>query len=313
MEHCHFRPIRKGLFATVTPVAAAIPNLTVRAICAAMAFAVAIAAPALAQVTVVSGGPQVPGFSNNYPWFNDVPQYQGNQSFRWFLANHPNIAEALAQRPGLLYNAGWRSQFPALEQYLANHPYEWQALNGEYWSAGPAETQWGAYDNGQWRDAYWWHQNNPGWFYDNHASWASLDSRWLGEDGAYGPQHQWHYGEWWYNRNPRWVAANHPGWLRAHQNWAKPAVQQRYRQQHAMAEPNQRNNRQQPAIDQAQRQHNAQRVTNQRQASVQHNRAVRQQNQHRPNQQRQASVQHNHAVRQQQQHQHDQQQHQGAR
>lgn len=52
-------------------------------------LALAIAAPASAQVTIQIGTPQVPGFSNYYPWFNDVPQYHGNQTFRWFLANHP--------------------------------------------------------------------------------------------------------------------------------------------------------------------------------------------------------------------------------
>jgi hypothetical protein len=179
--------------------------------------------------------PQVSGFSNDYPWFNDVAQYQGDQSFRWFLANHPNIAQALSRNPGLLYNARWRSRVPALQQYLANHPYEWQALNGQDWANGPAETQWGDYDNQhQWRDAYWWHQNNPNRFYDNHQEWASLDSRWLDEDGAYDQQRRWHYGEWWYNQNANWVTANHPNWLNEHRNWEGEAEQQNYRQQHEM-------------------------------------------------------------------------------
>jgi hypothetical protein len=67
----------------------------------AILLAVAIAAPVNAQFSM----PQVPGFSNSYPWFNEVSQYQGDQSFQWFLANHPNIARALARNPGLLYNA----------------------------------------------------------------------------------------------------------------------------------------------------------------------------------------------------------------
>src|SRR5579872_4340027 len=122
----------------------------------AILFSLAIAGPASAQVQVriEFGRPQAYGFSNNYPWFNDVPQYQGDQSFRYFLAYHPYIAQALARNPALLYDAEWRSQEPALGEYLASHPYEWQALNGAYWSEGPAETQWGDYDNGQWRDAY---------------------------------------------------------------------------------------------------------------------------------------------------------------
>jgi len=189
--------------------------------------------------------PQVPGFSNNYPWFNEVTQYQGNQSFQWFLANHPNIAETLARSPGLLYDANWRSRFRSLQQYLANHPYEWEELNGENWAEGPAQTQWGAYDDQhQWRDAYWWHQNNPNSFYDNHQDWASLDSRWLDEDGAYDQQRRWHYGEWWYNQNQNWVTSNHPNWLREHQNWEGHEEQQNYRQQHAMLEPNPQYDRQ---------------------------------------------------------------------
>src|SRR5579872_3144151 len=203
----------------------------------AILFSLAIAGPASAQVQVriEFGRPQAYGFSNNYPWFNDVSQYQGDQTFQYFLAYHPDISRALALNPGLLYNAAWRSDNPALEQYLDSHPYEWQALNNANWSTGPAETQWG-YDDSQhqWRDAYWWHQNDPNWFYDNHQDWSSLDSRWLVQDGAYDQQHQWHYGEWWYNQNPSWVTTNHPMWLSQHQNWSNQPEQQSFRQQHAM-------------------------------------------------------------------------------
>jgi hypothetical protein len=172
--------------------------------CGAIVLALASAAAAMAQLVM----PQVPGFSNNYPWFNEVSQYQGNQSFQWFLANHPNISGILARNPGLLYDASWRAQVPALQQYMANHPYEWQSLNGQNWAEGPAETRLGDYDDQhQWRDAYWWHRNNPNRFYDNHDQWASLDSRWRAQDGDYDQQHKWHYGEWWYNQNPNWVAA----------------------------------------------------------------------------------------------------------
>jgi hypothetical protein len=231
MAFLRSHPIRNRITATAIAIAGSIPGLTIAALCgAAMLFA--FAQPASAQITVQLGGPEVPGFSNNYPWFNDVPQYRGDQSFRYFMAYHPRLARSLSRNPGLLYNAGWRSQHPELEQYLANHPYTWRALNGEYWSNGPAETQWGDYDNGQWRDAYWWHQNNPTWFYDNHVNWASLNSRWLNQDGAYDDRHQWHYGEWWYNQNPGWVRTNHPTWLTRNQRWESPAVQQRYREQH---------------------------------------------------------------------------------
>ncbi|HVB55166.1 MAG TPA: hypothetical protein VNE63_01870 [Candidatus Acidoferrales bacterium] len=222
-------------------------------------FALAVAAPAPAQVTIQIGGPQVPGFSNYYPWFNDVPQYQGDQTFRWFLAYHPNIARALSRNPGLLYNASWRSQFPALEQYLANHPYVWQALNNQYWSTGPAETQWGDYDDQhQWRDAYWWHHNNPDWFYSNHSDWVSLNPRWRDQDGAYDQQHRWHYGQWWYQQDPNWVKTHHPNWLQQHRNWTNQAAQRQDQQRQATREQQQRNAQQQQAVRQQNQQNQRQ-------------------------------------------------------
>ena len=70
----------------------------------AILFGLAIAGPASAQVQVriEFGRPQAYGFSNNYPWFNDVPQYQNVQSFQYFLAYHPDIARALSRNPGAL-------------------------------------------------------------------------------------------------------------------------------------------------------------------------------------------------------------------
>jgi len=312
MRSSHFRSIG-GIFIALKISRA----MTVGAWCVAILLALALAAPVRAQITIVVQEPPVPGFSNSYPWFNEVPQYQGDQSFQWFMANHPDIAGALARDPGLLYNANWRSEFPALEQYLANHPYEWQALNGEYWSEGPAETQWGDYDSEhQWRDAYWWHQNDPNWFYDNHQDWVSLDSRWLAEDGAYDPQHNWHYGEWWYNQNPNWVTSNHPAWLTEHPNWEQPAEQQNYRQQHATVQQNQPQRNLQPPQatspqDQRSRQNqqNQQRAIDQRQASLRHQSTVRQENQQKQSAQReQAQAAHQEARRAAVQPSHDQRQ-----
>jgi hypothetical protein len=258
----------------------------------AVLFALDVAAPAPAQVTIQFGEPQVPGFSNYYPWFNDVPQYQGDQTFRWFLAYHPNIARALARNPRLLYDANWRSQFPALEQYLANHPYEWQALNNEYWSTGPAETQWGDYDDQhQWRDAYWWHQNNPDWFYSNHPDWVSLDSRWRDRDGDYDQQHQWHYGQWWYQQDPNWVKTHHPDWLRQHRNWTNQAAQQQNQQQdqqrQVMREQQQRNLQQQQAVHQQNQQNQQQDQQRQTMREQQQRNHPQQQAAHQQNQQNQ--------------------------
>jgi hypothetical protein len=243
--------------------------------CGAIVLALATTAPAMAQLAV----PQVPGFSNNYPWFNEVPQYQGNPSFQWFLANQPNISGILAGNPGLLYDARWRSQVPALQQYLASHPYEWQSLNAQNWAEGPTQTRLADYDDQhQWRDAYWWHRNNPNRFYDKHEQWASLDSRWRTQDGDYDQQHKWQYGEWWYNQNPNWVTTNHPNWLREHQNWERQAEQQNYRQQNAIIQENQqeRNLQQRPATQEQdqRRQQNQQRQQakrEQRQAADQQN------------------------------------------
>jgi len=261
----------------------------------AVLFALAIAAPAAAQVTIQFGGPQVPGFSNYYPWFNDVPQYRGDQTFRWFLANHPNIARELARNPGLLYNANWRRQHPQLQQYLANHPYVWQALNNEYWCTGPADTQWGDYDDQhQWRDAYWWHQNNPDWFYNNHEDWVSLNPRWRDHDGDYDQQHVWHYGQWWYRQDPNWVRTRHSDWLRRHQNWTNEATQQQKQQPQAVREQQQRNFQQQQAerqqIQQNQQNQQHQAVREQKQKPQQA--TTRQEHQQQPQGQQQQNKQH---------------------
>jgi len=251
----------------------------------AMIVALAVAVPAFAY----SDLPEVSGFSNYYPWFNEVPQDRGQQSFQYFLAYHPYIAAALSHNPGLLYNAGWRSEQPALEQYLDNHPYVWQELNGPDWAEGPAETQWGYYDDQhQWRDAYWWHLNRPDWFYDNHQQWASLDSRWYEQDGAYDNQHQWHYGEWWYNQNPNWVSSNHPAWLQQHHNWENASEQQKYRQQQGIHQPGEPSNQQQAAIDRRENQN--QELNQQHQANVEQ----QQQNERQANQQRQANLEQQH-------------------
>ncbi len=206
---------------------------------------IGLAVPARAQYPL----PGVDGFSNDYPWFNEVPRYSGVESFQYFLAYHPQIARMLSRNPRLLYDSEWRSEQPALEQYLDNHPYVWRGLNGPNWAEGPVETQWGDYDDEhQWRDAYWWHRNDPNEFYDTHRQWASLDARWLNQDGAYDNQHQWHYGEWWYNQNPSWVSANHPQWLQEHRNWSSASEQQKYRRSENLG-PGGPNSEQQASID----------------------------------------------------------------
>jgi hypothetical protein len=89
-------------------------------------FGLAVAARATAEVSM----PQVPDSSNNDTRFNVVPQYQEGCSFDWFLANHdPNIAEVKVRSPRLLHGGNSRSQFLALQPYLAQHLYDWQELD----------------------------------------------------------------------------------------------------------------------------------------------------------------------------------------
>jgi len=169
-------------------------------------FALALAAPAWSQYGEQPYGPQILSFPVSFPWFSN----QMGESFGQFLANHPQVGNELAQNPELIYNAGWRASHPDLEAYLNANPGEWAQL-----------MSYGDYDNNnQWHDAYWWHQNNPDFFYSNHPQWANFNPLWLAEDGAYDTNHTWHYGEWWYNQNPGWVSSNHPNWLSEHRNWA---------------------------------------------------------------------------------------------
>ncbi len=63
-------------------------------------------------------------------------------------------------------------------------------------------TSWGDYDeDNTWHDAYWWHDNNPDWFYAQHPAWVSLSPRWRVYDGDYDDNHVWHYGGWWYRND----------------------------------------------------------------------------------------------------------------
>ena len=50
----------------------------------AILFVLAISASSPAQVMAQIGGPQVPGFSNYYPWFNEVPPIRQMKAFGIF-------------------------------------------------------------------------------------------------------------------------------------------------------------------------------------------------------------------------------------
>ncbi|MDO8433274.1 MAG: hypothetical protein Q7S58_12775 [Candidatus Binatus sp.] len=174
-----------------------------------------------------------------------------NDSFSSFLANHPRVASDLRSNPELVFNRNYVSSHPELRDFLANHPNVWRSLSSySGYSSGRNPNRWGAYDtNRQWRDAYWWHDNQPDEFYENHSEWASLNPKWLNQDGAYDNQHQWHYGKWWYQQNPKWVSSNRPNWIEQHRYWQNnqatvrernALIQQRQRQQ-ALREENYRN------------------------------------------------------------------------
>lgn len=107
--------------------------MRVGAWCAALLFALAVAPPARAQATILFQEPPVPGFSNSYPWFNDFPQYQGDQSLQWFMTNHPDIAGAVQPSHDLRRAHEAQSQ-PRQEQADLRHGQRsarQQAENGE--------------------------------------------------------------------------------------------------------------------------------------------------------------------------------------
>ncbi len=123
------------------------------------------------------------------------------------------------------------------------HP-QWAVMDPQWLSED------GDYDNdNNWHDAYWWHQNDPDFFYANHPEWISWQPDWRNQDGAYDAQHNWHYGQWWYNQNPGWVSANHPNWISQHRNWANHSEPQDHRAAERSVNESQQNRQRQASID----------------------------------------------------------------
>ncbi len=169
------------------------------ALTAALLCLLSFATPARAQYY------EPEGFPVTYPWFANAP----GESLRQFLYYHPEVSAELSADPELIYNRGWRLSHPELEAFVVTHPDVWTQL-----------TSWGDYDDDNaWHDAYWWHDNNPDWFYESHPGWVALWPAWYNADGDYDENHVWHYGGWWYRNNPGWVSSRHPEWLRTHQAW----------------------------------------------------------------------------------------------
>jgi hypothetical protein len=110
--------------------------------------------------------------------------------------------------------------------------------------AAPAMAQpgFGAYDEGQvWRDADWWHTNNPEWMYSNHPEWVVERRDWWWYDHQYHPDWFWapfwglyplwtwgapyegvyHDYWWWHQYHPDWMYANHPEWAEPYGGWMR--------------------------------------------------------------------------------------------
>jgi hypothetical protein len=83
-------------------------------------------------------------------------------------------------------------------------------------------------DHSEWRDAYWWHENDRDWYYSSHLEWAASYPQWRDEDGAYDQQHVWCYGQWWYQQQN-----NHPAWVEENPAWSNPVDMHNYQQQQA--------------------------------------------------------------------------------
>jgi hypothetical protein len=97
----------------------------------------------------------------------------------------------------MIYDENWRMQHPQLQAFMQANPNVWTWLE-----------QWGEYDTqNQWHDAYWWHQNNRQWFYNNRPEWVSYDSQWRNQDGDYDSQRSWHDAYWWHRNNRDWFIA----------------------------------------------------------------------------------------------------------
>ena len=77
------------------------------------------------------------------------------------------------------------------------HP-EW--FYSPYWRRYPVWT-YGAYDRGHvWRNARWWRERDPGWFYAHHPEWAEVHPGWIRED--HGRHPEWFHSAYW-GEHPR--------------------------------------------------------------------------------------------------------------
>jgi hypothetical protein len=91
-----------------------------------------------------------------------------------YLANHPKTAEELQANPSLIYNSKWRSKHPHFEEWVNNHPKDWEMMR----SPAPWQNRYGAWDKGEWHDQDWYYKNNPQWAHENHPDWWENHKDW---------------------------------------------------------------------------------------------------------------------------------------
>jgi len=91
-----------------------------------------------------------------------------------YLANHPKTAAELEANPSLMYNSKWRAQHPHFDQWINNHPKDWETMR----SRGPWQNRYGAWDRDEWHDQDWWYHHNPQWTHENHPDWWESHKDW---------------------------------------------------------------------------------------------------------------------------------------
>jgi hypothetical protein len=120
------------------------------------------------------------------------------QDIQQYMSTHPE----LQQNPSLMNNPTYLARHPDLTRWLERHP---QFDRGRYGHMG-------AYDrHHEWREADWWHQNDPDWVYHNHPDWIRDHPAWM-KRGDYDNEHHWRDREWWEHNHPNWVREHHPHW-----------------------------------------------------------------------------------------------------
>lgn len=122
---------------------------------------------------------------------------QAEAQYQHYLSVHPE----LRANPGLINDPQWLSQHQTFVRWLNQHPY----IRNQARSMGDYDS------NHQWRDADWWHRNDPEWMYDHHPDWVRANPAWR-NDGDWDDQHRWHSRDWWFNNRREWVEQHHPSW-----------------------------------------------------------------------------------------------------